>query len=187
MSQITITPSSPTSPHRLLAWGAAGLFGLSLLLPAVNMDPWLRGLNVFLLSFYGIVVLGVGALSSDAAGSFPHVYLSFVTCFVGASANVLMAISFFRIILGEHISLRLTALTVILTIAAGGGLCYLGKHSFNETLSFGYFGWVGCAAFLLAASIKQPPQPQRKSASSTSIMGISSEVSPTCRLRSRAW
>ena len=28
---------------------------------------------------------------------------------------------------------------------------------------------------------------QEKIASSTSIMGISSEVSPTCRLRSRAW
>jgi hypothetical protein len=27
----------------------------------------------------------------------------------------------------------------------------------------------------------------KKTASSTSIMGISSEVSPTCRLRSRAW
>ena len=31
------------------------------------------------------------------------------------------------------------------------------------------------------------PTEQKEKASSTSIMGISSEVSPTCRLRSRAW
>ena len=143
---------------RILAWAAAGLFVFSLFLPAVDMTPWLPGFNLLVLSFGGTVVFGLASVSDGARigdWSFGFCLLRWVICFAGASANVLMITTFFRIIRGRRVPVPITALTLALTLAAAGGLCYLSDRSVDETLSYGYFAWAACAALMLAASIFQ--------------------------------
>jgi predicted membrane channel-forming protein YqfA (hemolysin III family) len=149
---------------KTLGWGAAGLFALSLFLPAVNLDPWLPGFNLLLLSFYGTAVFFLFSLSAVFDGtnngdwSFGFCLLRFVVCLVGASANVLMLTTFVRIVRGRRVPGQVAALSLALTLAAAGALCYLSERSLDETLSYGYFAWAGCAALLMVASMAQTEQ-----------------------------
>lgn len=153
---ITTTPDSPASTSYTFAWVAAGLFAASLFLPAVNLVPWLPGFRLFVLSFFGTVFFGFASVVDGAKnGDLPVVLGNFMTCFVGASANVLMLTTLFRIIRGRRVPVQMTALALALTLAAAGALCYRSGQGIGETLSFGYFAWAGCAALLMAASIAQ--------------------------------
>jgi multisubunit Na+/H+ antiporter MnhF subunit len=149
---------------KTLSWGAAGLFGVSMFLPAVNLDPWLPGFNLPVLSFYGMAVFLLFGFSSVFDGatngdwSFGFCLLRFVVCLVGASANVLMITTFVRIVRGRRVPSQVAALSLALTLAAAGALCFLSKRSIDETLSYGYFAWAGCAALLLVASLNQSPR-----------------------------
>jgi hypothetical protein len=159
----TTTPDSPSNTSYILAWVAGGLFALSLFLPAVNLDPWLPGFNVFVGSAFGTVFFGLVSIFDGARnGDLSSVLGNFVTCLVGASANVLMMTSLFRIIGRRRVPIQITALTLALTFAAAGALCYRSDRSIDETLSFGYFAWAGCAALLMVASKAQPPPRQSK-------------------------
>jgi hypothetical protein len=150
------TPDSPASTSYTFAWVAAGLFAVSFFLPAVNLVPWLPGFNLFVLSFFGTVFFGfVAVVDGSKTGELSMVLGNFITCLVGASANVFMLITFFRIIRGRRVPVHITALTMVLTLAAAGALCYRSDRGIDETLSFGYFAWAGCAALLMAASIAQ--------------------------------
>ena len=152
-------PDSPSNTRCILAWAAGALFGVSLFLPAVNMIPWLPGFNVFVASFFGTVFFGfVSLVDGTKSGGFSSVLGNFVTCLMGASANVLMIGIFFRTIRRRRVPLQITALTLALTLAAAGALCYRSELSIDETLSLGYFAWAGCAGLLMAASIAQPPR-----------------------------
>lgn len=152
----TTTPDSPASTSHTFAWVAAGLFAVSFFLPAVNLVPWLSGWRLFVLSFYGTVFFGFVAVVDGAKnGDLPLVLGNFATCFIGASANVLMLTAFSRIIRGRRVPVQIAALTLALTLAAGGALCYRSGQGIGETLSYGYSAWAGCAALLLAASIAQ--------------------------------
>ena len=153
----TTTPDSPSNTSYILAWVAGVLFVLSLFLPAVNLDPWLPGFNVFVASFFGTVFFGLVSVFDGAKnGDLSSVLGNFVTCLVGASANVLMITTFFRIIRRRRVPIQITALALALTLAAGGALCYRSERSVDETLSFGYFAWAGCAILLMVASKDQP-------------------------------
>ena len=110
---------------KVLGWVAAGLFALSLFLPAVNLDPWLPGFNLLMLSFLGTVFFGFVAVVEGAKnGDLPLVLGNFTTCFLGAAANVLMISTLFRISRGRRVPVTITALTLALTLAAAGVLCY---------------------------------------------------------------
>ena len=149
---------------KTLGWGAAGLFALSLFLPAVNLDPWLPGFNLLVLSFLGTAVFLLSSFSSVFDGatngdwSFGFCLLRFVVCLVGASANVLMITTFVRIVRGRRVPGQVAALSLALTLAAAGALCFLSKRSIDETLSYGYFAWAGCAGLLMVASLNQSPR-----------------------------
>ena len=117
------------------------------------MDPWLPGFNLFVLSFYGTIIFGFGLLTHDVTEGIP-VLANFVTCLVGASANVLMLTTIVRIYRGRRVAVVFTVLTLILTLAAAVGICCL-HDSITDEFSFGYFAWVACAALLIAASLSQ--------------------------------
>jgi hypothetical protein len=149
-------PTSSASASAYFAWGAAGLFAVSLFLPAVNLVPWLPGFNLFVLSFFGTVFFGSVAVVDGAGnGDLAGVLGNFMTCFVGASANVLMLTTLLRIIRGRRVPVSVTALSLTLTLAAAGALCYRSGLGIDETLSFGYFAWVGSAALLMGAALLQ--------------------------------
>ena len=149
-------PAPSASRRNRVAWVAAGLFLLSLFLPAVNLIPWLAGFRLLVLSFFGTVFFGCVALVDGAKNAdFPQALGDFGTCFVGASANVLMLITFLRIIRGRRVPVPVPALSLALTLVAAGALCYRFGRSIDETVSFGYFAWVGSAAFLTAAAVAQ--------------------------------
>jgi hypothetical protein len=153
----TTPPDSPSNASYILAWVAGVTFALSLFLPAVNMDPWLPGFNVFVGSFFGTAFFGLVSVFEGAKnGELCSVLGNFVICLVGASANVLMMTSFFRIISRRRVPIQIAGLTLALTLAAGGALCYRSEHSVDETLSYGYFAWAGCAILLMVASKDQP-------------------------------
>ena len=71
---------------------------------------------------------------------------------------MLMITTFVRIVRGRRVPGQVAALALALTLAAAGALCYLSERSIDETLSYGYFAWAGCAGLLVAASIAQPPR-----------------------------
>jgi hypothetical protein len=151
-------PDSPSNTSCILGWAAGALFGVSLFLPAVNMIPWLPGFHLFVLSFFGTAFFGlVSLVDGTKSGDFPSVLGNFVICLMGASANVLMIGIFFRTIRRRRVPIQITALTLALTLAAAGALCYRSELSVDETLSFGCFAWAGCAGLLMAASIAKPP------------------------------
>ena len=155
----TTTPDSPSNTSYMLAWVAGVLLLLSLFLPAVNLDPWLPGFNVFVGSLFGTVFFGLVSVFEGAKnGELSSVLGNFVICLLGASANVLMIGTFFRIIRRRRVPIQITAITLALTLAAAGALCYRSELSVDETLSIGYFAWAGCAGLLMAASIAQPPR-----------------------------
>jgi Ankyrin repeat len=137
---VTTTANSPRNTGLMLALVAAGCFVSGLFLPAVNLLPWVPGLNAFVLSFLGTVILG--------AGSTPH----FVACILGASANVLMMISFFRTIRGRRVPVPITVATLALTLAVPFALHAI-SGGIDEMVSVGYFAWVACAAFLFVSAV----------------------------------
>jgi hypothetical protein len=157
---ITTTRHSASSTSSIFAWAAAGLLALSLFLPAVNMDPWLRGFNLFVLSFYGTAFFGLASLVDGVKNGESVALVNFAICLVGASANVLVITTLAWILRGRRVPVQITALTLALTLAAGGALCHRSNRSMDETLAVGFFVWAGSAALLMAASIAQRPRRQ---------------------------
>jgi hypothetical protein len=134
-----------------------------LFLPAVNLDPWLPGFNVFVGSLFGTVFFGLVSVFEGAKnGDWFSVLGNFLICLVGASANVLMIATFLRIIRRRRVPIQIAGLTLALTLAAGGALCYRAERSVDEALSYGYFAWAGCAILLMSASKAQPQPRQSK-------------------------
>ncbi|MCX6925912.1 MAG: hypothetical protein NT154_22305 [Verrucomicrobia bacterium] len=137
---VTATANFPRNLGLILALVAAGCFVSGLFLPAVNLSPWVPGLNVFMLSFVGTMILG--------AGSTPH----FVACILGAAANLLMMISFFGTLRGRRVPVPITVATLAITLAVPSALHAVGGGT-DEMVSVGYFAWVACAAFLFMSAV----------------------------------
>lgn len=125
-----------------LVFGASvGLFVFSLLLPAVDFDPWNDGWQVFCFSFVGLVM----SWRLDSANPV-------IASLLGASANVLMLFTWFRIWSGRYKWTRLTATTaVVFTLLALVPLASMAGVSATRVVSLGYYLWVA-AAFALAIS-----------------------------------
>lgn len=118
-----------------------GLFAFSLVLPAVNLGPWLPGLNVFVLSFGGLVF-------SLHLGSPRH----FAACLLGASANALMLFAYVRILMGRYSGAALASTTAMaLMVLVLGPLNAMAAANAKGMVSFGYYFWVA-AGFTLALS-----------------------------------
>jgi hypothetical protein len=127
---------------RKIAFGTSlGLFVFSLLLPAVDLNPWHDGWQVFCLSFFGLVM----SLKLDSAN---HV----VASLLGASANALMLFTWFRIWKGRYRGARLVATTaLVFTLLVLVPLASIAGVSATRVVSFGYYLWVA-AAFALTIS-----------------------------------
>lgn len=126
---------------KIAFYTSLGLFAFSLVLPAVNLGPWLPGLNVFFLSFGGLVF-------SLHLGSPRH----FAACLLGASANVLMLFAYLRIWKGRYSGAALASTTAMaLMVLVLGPLNSMAAANAKGMVSFGYYFWVA-AGFTLALS-----------------------------------
>jgi len=151
---------SPAQGKYLVGLSAL-LFIVGLFLPAVDLAPWLPGLNVFMLSFLGTLTGG--------AGSVNH----FLACLMGATANILMLVTAFRILQGKR-KLSFASAVAALGLALLVQLPLNGiTHEGLRGLSFGYWFWVGAAGALSLAAWKQRrPIPAERLVQATSKKAI---------------
>jgi hypothetical protein len=135
---------APTGAKKTLLKISLGLFLVGLFLPAVDMDPWLPGFNVFCLSFLGTAFLGMGEI------------YHFIACAMGLMANCLILTTILWIWLGRSKRGFIYAVTALaLTLLVLIPLCIMIQQGL-ECVSAGYWCWVGSALFLtMAARAKQ--------------------------------
>lgn len=131
---------------RQFAWIGGACFLAGLILPAVNMEPWLPGFNIFILSFLGLVLLG--------GGSIPHI----VACLLGASTNILMLITFIRLVRRRRVSVEMPSLGLVLGVAVLAPLGAIGGSPM-KMVSYGYFAWLACGVFLVVGASKSSSAP----------------------------
>lgn len=131
---------APTGTKKILLAISLGLFLVGLFLPAVNLEPWLPGLNVFILTFLGTALLGGGEI------------YHFVACVMGLAANCLILLTILWIWLGRSKRGFIYAVTALaLTLLVLIPLCIMIQQGL-ECVSAGYWCWVGSALFLTMAA-----------------------------------
>ncbi len=151
--------NSDSNPARALALTGGAFFLVGLMLPAVNLQPWVRGSHTFVLSFLGLITLG--------NGSIPHL----VACLLGATANLLMLFTFLRLVWWRPVCAVIPGLALILSIGVLAPLSALGG-SWANLVSWGYFAWVGCAGLLLAGGILSRSAVTRSQAPANQADGV---------------
>ena len=130
----------PTGTKKILLAISLGLFVVGLFLPAVNLEPWLPGLNVFLLTFLGTAALGGGEI------------YHFIACAMGLMANCLILATILWIWLGRSKRGFLYAVTALaLTLLVLIPLCAMEQQGLG-CVSMGYWCWVSSALFLTMAA-----------------------------------
>jgi hypothetical protein len=130
--------------QRLLIYLSLLLFVAGLFLPAVDLDPWLPGLNAFFLCF-------IGAFIGFSASTW-----HWITSLLGAATNILLLAAGILLWRRRTRGARSAAFTaVIFSLLVLPALNGIHAAGFGM-VSVGYWLWVGSALLLAIASLLRP-------------------------------